>query len=384
MDKESIPRIHFSDFGPDKQAKVADGTKLFDMDTNQYFEKVNGKFELMVEEKDNPGEPIPKVDLPPAADIDASTIRNIVASGDRITEANTYMKLASVKNELESQKTMISQKMNFIFAGTPEQLELMDLRVADAKEEAIKNGTMDEIKAFFTFDDKFVDLNFPDPNLPDDQKLAAYKEYLLYLKSIDDAKKEIDNQVNEINNLCTNFSDELKTNSKSMYEWDKYIYDLFKARLAEKDITPEEKARIERLIEIRDDALTLAPLYKAIKDEIDLGKRRSIVYAFQTRFEDTLKKCEQYAVAQNFHIYFQLFDGIEEKLGYGDYRNLFVYLYARWIKYNREKLSKMDNAFIAQISQNLILLKKGEMKEPNKSKFEKAVKDILDVVIGPH
>lgn len=378
---ENIPKINLSDLTPEKQARLDDGIKIFDLETQKYYEKVEGKFEEMLEEGDNPSEPITDEVVPKAADLDADAIKEIVASGDKLLEANAFMKLSSVKNELLGQEDLISQKMNFIFSGTPEQLELVDLRVSEATEEAIKNATMEEIKPFFTFDDNFVDLNFTE-SLPEEEKVEAYREYLLYLKSIDSAKKEIAKQTQEIDELCKNFSADIQAKSKSMAEWDKYIYTLFEDRLKDPKITDEEKARIKRLIEIREEAITLKPLYDNVKKEIDLGRRHSLIHAFQTRFLDTLKKCEAYAEQNNFHIYFQMFDGVEDKIGYSDYHNLFVYIFARYIKFNREKLSKMDNAYIAQISQNLILLKKDQMEENNKVRFTKSITDILDLVIA--
>ena len=83
----------------------------------------------------------------------------------------------------------------------------------------------------------------------------------------------------------------------------------------------------------------------------------------------------------NFHVYFQLFDNIEEEFGYENYRNLFAYVFARYIKFNADKLSKIDNAFIAQISQNLIMLKKNQLPPDVKQKFTNAIKSIEDLIV---
>ena len=73
-------------------------------------------------------------------------------------------------------------------------------------------------------------------------------------------------------------------------------------------------------------------------------------------------------------------DDIESIIGLKEWKNIFIYLFARYIKYNAEHLSKVDNAFIAQVMQNLIMLKKGQLKEPAKSQFTAGIKELVDLL----
>lgn len=372
---EHIPQIKLETLTQEKIDRLEEGFKIYDITTAKFYEKRYGKFEPMVEETEEE-----EVVEESNDKFDASEIKRIVAEGNKLNEVNAFMKLKSARNELLIQKDTINQKINFMFNGTPEQIDLIQARVSEVTEDAVKAASLEDLKKFFIFEENEVELNI-EVALSEEERIEAYREFLLYLKTIDTTTQEIDKQLEEIDFLCSNFSEEVVEKSKSIYEWDNYIYELFKERLKVESISEEERARISRLIEIKDDALNLKPLYDVIKKDIDAGHRKSMIHAFRYRFEDTLIKANKYAIKNNFHLYFQLFDGVEEELGYGEFRNLFVYLFARYIKYHHENFSKIDNAFIAQITQNLIMLKKDQLKEPAKTTFTNAIKGILELVI---
>jgi len=374
---EGIESIRLSDITPTKLAKIPDGIKIFDIETQKYYEKINGTFQEMVEEEPNSEDDESDKPIIPetAAELDA-----LVASGNKLAEVNTFMKLRSIYNELIGQKNTINTKINFMFDGTPEQVDLIQARVSEVKKEALQKATFPELKQFFVFDGDTVKLNF-DTLLDEKEKVEAHREFLLYLKEVDDIVKEIDGHLKEIDALSEHFSEDVKTKSKDMYQWDRYIYDLFKEKALDLNLTDAERDRIQRIIQVKDDAISLDPIYNSVKAEINVGRRRSMINAFQTRFKDTIKKAEQYAARNNFHVYFQLFDGIEDKFGYGEFKNLFAYLFARYIKFNANRLTKVDNAFIAQVTQNLIMLKKNQLPTDIRHKFVERIKEIEDLLI---
>lgn len=373
---EGIETIRLSEVTPNKLEKIPDGVKIFDKETQKYYEKIDGKFQEMIEE--NTSEP-KEEELSVIPDT-AAELDELVKSGNKLMEVNTFMQLKSIRNELTSQLETVNMKINFMFDGTPDQIDIIQSRVSEVKKEALEKATFDELKPFFVFEDKPVKLNF-DPLLDEKEKEDAHREFLIYLKETDTIRKEIESRIKELDDLCTHFSEEVLENSKDVYKWDRYIYSIFKDKLEEANLTPDERVRIERLIKVKDDAITLKPIYDAVKAEIDQGKRRSMINAYKTRLNDTVKKAEQYAMKNNFHVYFQLFDNIEEEFGYENYRNLFAYVFARYIKFNADKLSKIDNAFIAQISQNLIMLKKNQLPPDVKQKFTNAIKSIEDLIV---
>ena len=373
---EGIETIRLSEVTPTKLEKIPDGVKIFDKETQKYYEKIDGKFQEMIEENaSEPKEEELSVIPDTTAELDA-----LVKSGNKLMEVNTFMQLKSIRNELTSQLETVNMKINFMFDGTPDQIDIIQSRVSEVKKEALEKATFDELKQFFVFEDKPVKLNF-DPLLDEKEKEDAHREFLIYLKETDTIRKEIESRIKELDDLCTHFSEEVLENSKDVYKWDRYIYSIFKDKLEEANLTPDERVRIERLIKVKDDAITLKPIYDAVKAEIDQGRRRSMINAYRTRLDDTVKKAEQYAMKNNFHVYFQLFDNIEKEFGYENYRNLFAYVFARYIKFNADKMSKIDNAFIAQISQNLIMLKKNQLPPDVKQKFTNAIKSIEDLIV---
>ena len=373
-----IPKIKLKDLDQDRISKIKDGSKIFDVETEKYYEKRNGVFQEMIEEQDT-GE---KENIVPLKDVDIKMIEDVKASGNKIEEVNLFMRLITAKNQLNAQKKSVNQKVNYILKCPKEQIDLIQLRTSEVTYEAIKSASYDQIKEFFTIDGNLVELNFND-DLSDADKEAGYKDFLEYLKNIQDMIIEIDAQIKEIDALCEYFSDDIKEKSKSVYTWDKFIYDIFKKAVEDENTPEDERQRIQRVIEAREDALTLNPMKEYIKEEIALGRRKSIIYAYNNRFQNTLERAEKYAFENDFRLIFKMYDAIEETFGYGQYRNFFVFLFARYVKYNNTKFSKIDNSYIVQISQNLIMLKKNELPDPERSIFVNAIKEIIDLVLNP-
>ena len=373
-----IPKIKLKDLDQDRISKIKDGSKIFDVETEKYYEKRNGVFQEMIEEQDS-GE---KENIVPLKDVDIKMIEDVKASGNKIEEVNLFMRLITAKNQLNAQKKSVNQKVNYILKCPKEQIDLIQLRTSEVTYEAIKSASYDQIKEFFTIDGNLVELNFND-DLSDSDKEAGYKDFLEYLKNIQDMIIEIDAQIKEIDALCEYFSDDIKEKSKSVYTWDKFIYDIFKKAVEDENTPEDERQRIQRVIEAREDALTLNPMKEYIKEEIALGRRKSIIYAYNNRFQNTLERAEKYAFENDFRLIFKMYDAIEETFGYGQYRNFFVFLFARYVKYNNTKFSKIDNSYIVQISQNLIMLKKNELPDPERSIFVNAIKEIIDLVLNP-
>ena len=373
---KNVPKIKLSDITPAKLKGIKDGYKVFDTETGKYYEKVNGEFQEMVEEEASAK--VPELSHEATRDI----IDKMVEDGDKLHAANLLMNIKNTKNQLISQKDMVNQKINFMFNGTAEQIDLIQARVSEVTEEAIKKATFEELHEFFVFDGEDVTLNYNEMLSEKEQK-EAYREFLLYLKSIADADGEINQEISKIDELITHFDPEMVEKSNDVYVWDEYLYGLFNERLNDPSISEKERARIQRIIDVRENAVTLTPIIEAVKEDISKGRRSSMIYAFHNRFEDTLKKAQRYANENGFNIYFQMFDDIESKLGITDWRNIFIYLFARYIKYNAPHLSKIDNAFIAQVTQNLIMIKKDQFKEPMRTKFASAIKEIIGLLSAP-
>ncbi len=379
---QNIPQIRLNTLTKKKIEKIAEGTKIYDIDSKSYYEKINDEFQIMIEENNNDNFDEKMISYDQVIK-DIEDVKKIVLSGNKLAEVNAFMQFKTLRNTVLSQKDMTREKINFMFNGTSEEIDLIEARTSEVTKEALNTASFEELREFFIFDDKEITLNISSEAFEEKEKEEAYRTFLLYLKDINDINKSINEQVKKIDFILDNFSDEVKEKSKNLQIWDEYIYDLFKEKMESQELTVEERERIQRVIRLKEDAITLKPIYDFIKQDMDQGRRTSLIHAFKNRFEDTIKKSEKYALQNGFQIYFNLFDGIEEMFGYDDYRNLFVYVFARYIKYNQEKMSRLDNAFIAQIIQNLILLKNKQIQEPKKTNFINAIKSILDLIVNP-
>ena len=102
---KNVPKIKLSDITDEKLKHIKDGYKIFDLETQKYYEKVNGTFQEMVEENNAAPE------LPPETDYSANAVAidEAVKSGNKLRAANMLMQIKTTKNELISQKDMVNQ-----------------------------------------------------------------------------------------------------------------------------------------------------------------------------------------------------------------------------------------------------------------------------------
>ena len=129
---EHIPQIKLETLTQEKIDRLEEGFKIYDITTAKFYEKRYGKFEPMVEETEEE-----EVVEESNDKFDASEIKRIVAEGNKLNEVNAFMKLKSARNELLIQKDTINQKINFMFNGTPEQIDLIQARVSEVTEDAV-------------------------------------------------------------------------------------------------------------------------------------------------------------------------------------------------------------------------------------------------------
>lgn len=313
-------------------------------------------------------------------EMDKEVVQAVIDSGNKILIADTYMKIRDVKNQINENRTIFQQKLNFMFTGTDDQVNILAARASEVTEEAIKNATFDQIKEFFMFDDKFIGLNTM-PGLSDEDNIEAYKDFLLYLREINNAERDFNTFEADNDSLLDMFPDEVKEAAKTTFTWDRYIYNIFKEKMEAEETPEKEKESLKKILTMKDNALNLNPMKEYIKNEINAGRRKSLINAFKTRFQDTLKKADQFASANKFKMYYPLYDNIEETIGYEGYRNLFVYILARYVKFCSENFDKFDNVYIAQIIQNLIMLKKGQLDDSSRIMMTNAIKDILNELL---
>lgn len=312
--------------------------------------------------------------------LNKNMVSAIINSGNKILIANTYMQIRDVQNQLDDHKVLLEQKLNFMFSGTDDQLEILSIRTSEVTKDVIEKASLEELKEFFIFDGKFVGLSIID-NLDEEGQLKAYRDFILYLREINDTKEDFDAFDKNNNALLELFPDEVKEAGKTTFTWDRYIYKLFKERSEAEDCPEDEKESLQKLMLMKDSALNLEPMKQYIQDEVNAGRRKSLVHAFRTRFNDTLKAADKFASSHKFKMFYPLYDNIEETIGYEGYQNLFVYIFARYVKFKSENFTKYDQVYIAQIIQNLIMLKKGQLDDASRIMMSNAIKEVLNILL---
>lgn len=95
---KNIPKIKLSDISADKLKNIRDGYKIFDLETNKYYEKVDGAFQEMVEENNQ----APEKSLETDYSANAAMIDEAVKTGNKLRAANMLMQIKTTKNELIS------------------------------------------------------------------------------------------------------------------------------------------------------------------------------------------------------------------------------------------------------------------------------------------
>lgn len=324
--------------------------------------------------------PLNVINTADSINLDRTIVQAIINSNNKILIADTYMKLRDINNQIGDNKVLLQQKLNFMFSGTDDQLNILSIRASELTEDAIKKASLEELKDIFVFDGKFIGLSIIE-NLKEEDQTSAYRDFLLYLKETGSTEKELLDFEESNQSMLDLFPDEVKKAAENTFTWDRYIYNIFKEKMDD-DNTPEaEKESLKKILAMKDSALNLKPMKEYIQNEMNAGRRKSLLHAFKTRFKDTLKSADKFAIANKFKMYYPLYDNIEATIGYEGYQNLFVYILARYVKFCSENFTKYDQVYIAQIIQNLIMLKKGQLDDTSRIMMSNAIKEILNIVL---
>ena len=125
--------------------------------------------------------PLNVINTADSINLDRTIVQAIINSNNKILIADTYMKLRDINNQIGDNKVLLQQKLNFMFSGTDDQLNILSIRASELTDDAIKKASLEELKDIFVFDGKFIGLSIIE-NLKEEDQTSAYRDFLLYLK----------------------------------------------------------------------------------------------------------------------------------------------------------------------------------------------------------
>ena len=267
-----------------------------------------------------------------------------------------------------------------------EDLKILISRTADIKPDEIQSLSAGFLVNLFTVNGRVLKVTMPEVGEVDE---VEFKRFVVeQIKSIDEevataneVKKEIINLLKEdIPEDCI----KLLSDISGMDEW---MMGYLKKMASREDISDADREDFNKKLEAREASYTLAPLKESIQETISKKSNTdSIIHAFRFDNERFLAAAVKACSANNITFPFQLFVNIQEKL-FGDkyinYKNLFLFIWARFLKYKGPNFSVKDKIFITNFHTHIVLLKRSDewKKIPRMVTLKESIEEVLDLVI---
>lgn len=306
-------------------------------------------------------------------------------NGVNIGALNQYMALRSLDNEMKNKLEFIERKKSAMVANDDEDklLEIVEARVRELKLEDIMNFTKEQVEEVLTVEGDRVLLPIENKNIEDEYR----KDFLVYLKESQDYTDKINTAIESINQEMENFNEEYKKITEEYGDMNKYMQDRMRCALESDQTSEEEKDKIRDMLLYTDYGFNLSPIYDEIKTLIDKNGVKSIMYKYTkdlsdeiARAHDILAKLQSSKIEVPFHLYLD----IEEKFlpeKYKLFKNLLLFLFARWVVVHRNNLNKLNIIFLVQFVYNLRCYYDKKFDDETMKRFEKHICDLLDLIV---
>ncbi|MMZ42318.1 hypothetical protein D1872_38390 [compost metagenome] len=296
-------------------------------------------------------------------------------------------KLFGVVNKIKSTKGLISdieqQQSDFVQASD-EQLDHLNAFVNSKTMEELKNLSPEELDEVFTFNGQVIEFQL---KLDTDVKKQVIREdYLILLKETGEAKRKLEESLEELDNIYKDSEVEIKQLIHQFGNMDNYIDAELQHKLDSMQ-TEEEKDRIRVMIEARRNATYLDNLIEhyqsfSVANTMNEYKRQSQ----GTRvFDKYLKNAKSLGITSDI----TRLTGIERHLPekYAKYEDLFLFTVVKYIAYKKDLRKSIDGMFLHTLLTNIstLILKfdtNADEQTQQKSKDLKvAITRVLDIFI---
>jgi len=294
-------------------------------------------------------------------------------------------------NGLNAMDRSIMETQNLVRTLIPapmEELKILVSRVDDIQEEEIDNLSSKFLEDTFTINGKKIEVTKPE--VGEFKDIDFYRELLKNLKLMDKHVANVLDLRAQINkNYQEDIPKEIQELCMNIEKMDQFMMEYFKVKM-NSDKTPEEqKKEYQKRMLYKSYARTLEPIIKSFSDQIaKKNGRDSLLYGFKNKRVETLNAAIEIAKAHHFSFPFNMLQELDVKLTdgkYKKYRNLLIYLIARYIKYKRNDLTHYDIIFLTDLHAILIVLNRPEAEKRYPDLYlqlQTSVNEVLSLATG--
>lgn len=305
----------------------------------------------------------------------------------RIVQA---MEIRNLINKFKENRKFMLNKLLAFMPMEEESAKVIMARLSEYTKDEIQNMSDEEMEKVLKVEgDEVIESMFflPEVEIPGFNEHDFRRDVLTLFaatkQEVDDIDAIIDNVEAQYTKYVSKETDELlKSNT-----FDEYLMDYYKDMLANNDkLTDERRALIEVELKALEDAITIEPITGPIIDQINKGKVESIRHGFKHEMEQTISAAVKVAETNKFNFPFQLMMDLETTHfgeNYKEYNNLFVFLFARFIKHNKT-MDRYTVQFCNALSTACVILARNEetLNPEYVEKHTKYIKEIVDLVIN--
>ena len=317
-------------------------------------------------------------------------LKNLPEDDKKFLLLRTAMVYYNGMNSIEAVIYEMESLVRTLIPETVDVLKIILSRLEDINPKEIDNLSAGFIENIFTIDGKPVKVTLPEVGEFDN---LEYKRFVI--RQI----KVCDEQVA----VCVEYAKEVKAKYEAeipedirkmvgnMIATDEWVTNYLTKKANDPNMSDSMRAEFKERLKYRDYAFTLEPLIKSITDQIErrTDGSESIRKGFFMNKERVLNAAVNISSKCNFSFPFQMMNDLDKKLfpeGTYDekYKNLFIYLLARYIKYRSEAITDAEKIFFTNLCSNLVILNRPgaiEKYPELADKMRKSIGKCMDLVV---
>ena len=271
-------------------------------------------------------------------------------------------------NTLMGTEQRMANFVKMLLPDSAEKTKIILARLEDIDPNKIDDLSLSFIENLFNIEGTPVRVTMPEGAEVSD---VEYKRLVIrQIKIFDEQAAVIDDYVKDIKErLNKHIPEDIQAMLADPIKLDEWMISYFERKAQSQDITEEQREEYKKKLQAKEDGWTLRPMLDNIKQQInEKGNARSIRNGFYRMQESVMTSAINIAQHQGFSFPFNLMNDLDEKLltekEYNDkYKNLYVFLLARYIKYKGDHITEVDKVFITSAVSNIILLSRPNMIE---------------------
>lgn len=300
------------------------------------------------------------------------------------------MEIRNLINSFVRTRKFSLNKILAILPMDEEDAKIILARLSECTEDEIAGFSDEEVKKILTINEEDGPVgNFfiPEVEIEGFNMQTFERDMLTLFAATKQQLDDIDAMINRLQEQYDEYIPEEITAIINSSTFDEYILKFYRHQLTEEKLMDEKRAIIETNIKAMEDAVTLEPLSEPIINLLNTKGNESILHGYHKQMEDTIAKATEKAEKNNFQFPFQLMMDLEVNTfgeEYKPYNNLFVFLFARFLKHQPDTMDRYTIQFCRALSTSLVnIVRRGEnVSDEYIANHTKYIKELVDFVIN--